>query len=72
MRVGGVRRLVLPPALAYGDKGVDEVPGNAAVDVEVELLSIKTSARGYQVKAGEGRPEQLHAVPSRQLGRWRR
>eukprot|EP00892_Ulva_mutabilis_P010647 jgi/Ulvmu1/7955/UM004_0188.1 len=43
MRRGGVRKLIVPPELAYGDKGVGEIPGGATLDIEVELLSIKVS-----------------------------
>jgi FKBP-type peptidyl-prolyl cis-trans isomerase len=43
MRVGGFRRLVVPPRLAYGDKGVPAcgVPPNAMLTCSVELLQIK-------------------------------
>ena len=41
MRIGGLRRLRVPPELAYGDKGVQEIPGGATLDIDVELLSIK-------------------------------
>jgi FKBP-type peptidyl-prolyl cis-trans isomerase FkpA len=41
MRVGGVRRLTVPPALAYGDKGAGGViPPNATLTFEIELLEI--------------------------------
>lgn len=41
MRVGGRRRLVVPPALAYGDQGVgDLVPPGATLTFEIELLEI--------------------------------
>ena len=43
MRVGGQRRLIVPPALAYGSKGVQEIPGGATLEFEVELLSIKST-----------------------------
>ena len=33
MRVGGQRLLRVPPALAYGDKGVGEVPPGATLDL---------------------------------------
>lgn len=54
MRVGGLRKLRVPPELGYGEKGIGEVPPNSTLDIDVELLSIKTSAFGYQVKVVEG------------------
>lgn len=54
MRVGGRRKLIVPPNLAYGDKGVGEVPPGATLDFDVELLSIKQDAAGYRVKLVEG------------------
>jgi FKBP-type peptidyl-prolyl cis-trans isomerase FkpA len=42
MRVGGVRKLVVPPALAFGAAGSTSanVPANATLIVDVELISI--------------------------------
>lgn len=54
MRVGGRRLLKVPPQLAYGKKGYGEIPPNATVDFDVELLSVKTSAVGFKVKLVEG------------------
>ena len=54
MRVGGQRRLLVPPELAYGDKGYGEVPGNATLTIDVQLLSIKQNALGARVKLVEG------------------
>lgn len=42
MQEGEKRRLIIPPALAYGNKGAgDKIPPNSRLDFEVELLSIK-------------------------------
>jgi len=54
MRVGGQRRLLVPPSLAYGDKGVGEIPPNATLTIDVQLLSVKQNAIGTKVKLVEG------------------
>jgi FKBP-type peptidyl-prolyl cis-trans isomerase FkpA len=40
MRVGGIRRLVAPPNLAYGPRGAGEIPGNAVLVFQMEVMSV--------------------------------
>lgn len=40
MRVGGKRRIVVPPELGYGIRGVGQIPPNAHLLFDLELLSI--------------------------------
>ena len=40
MAVGGRRRLVLPPSLAYGNGGNGPIPPNATIIFDIEMLSV--------------------------------
>lgn len=40
MRVGGVRQLIIPPDLAYGDQESGGIPGNSILVYRVTLVSI--------------------------------
>jgi FKBP-type peptidyl-prolyl cis-trans isomerase FkpA len=43
MRVGGKRRLIIPPDLGYGSMGTPDgtIPGNAGLVFEMELLEVR-------------------------------
>ena len=40
MRVGGLRRIIIPPERGFGSEGHGDIPPDATVTLEIELLEI--------------------------------
>lgn len=41
MKVGGKRRITVPPELGYGARGAGPIPGNTTLIFELEVLKIR-------------------------------
>ncbi|CAN6236895.1 unnamed protein product [Urochloa humidicola] len=44
MKVGGKRRVIVPPELGYGKRGMSEIPPDASFELDIELLEVISPA----------------------------
>ncbi|PUZ73744.1 hypothetical protein GQ55_1G012000 [Panicum hallii var. hallii] len=44
MKVGGKRRVIVPPELGYGKRGMSEIPPDAPFELDIELLEVISPA----------------------------
>ncbi len=65
MRVGGKRKLTIPPELGYGDRGAGQViPLGATLVFEIELLEVRPSlvTMGQAIFTGKGGCLACHTI----------
>ncbi len=46
MRMGGIRRMIIPPILAYGDQAVGSIPAGSVLIFEVEVTDVVPAPSG--------------------------
>lgn len=53
MKVGGSRHLVIPSAMAYGPKGIGDIPGDATLTFDVTLIRIDKKGAKQKIEIEE-------------------
>ncbi|OSN00999.1 MULTISPECIES: FKBP-type peptidyl-prolyl cis-trans isomerase [Lonsdalea] len=65
LKKGGKIKMVIPPALAYGETGVPGIPANSTLVFDVELLDIRSEAEAKAADAAKAeKPADDNAQPS--------
>lgn len=52
MKIGGKRKLTIPPELGYGSNPQGDIPANSTLIFEVELLSVKAGESSSPIDPG--------------------